>query len=104
MASVERFIERNQGAMNKEQEKIFQHAANVQSAIEDMLTNEESDFYVNLNEIEDGNITPFITGMCIAHLSVLQKLCHIKGNFLDGIHMENRLIVQYLMNYGKVDK
>ena len=90
--------------MNEKQEKIFQYAANVQSAIEDMLTNEESDFYVNLNEAENGDITPFITGMCIAHLTVLQKLCRFKGNYLDGIHMENRLIVQYIMNYGKVDE
>ena len=28
--------------MNEKQEKIFQYAANVQSAIEDMLTNEEA--------------------------------------------------------------
>ena len=90
--------------MKEKQEKIFQYAAGVQSAIEDMLTNEENEFYVNLNDVEDGDITPFLTGMCIAHLTVLQKLCRFKGNYLDGIHMENRLIVQYLMNYGKIDE
>lgn len=89
--------------LNVKQEIIFQHAANVQSAIEDMLTNEESDFYVNLNEAENGDITPFLTGMCIAHLTVLQKLCRFKGNYLDGIHMENRLIVQYLMEHGRTE-
>ena len=90
--------------MNEKQEKIFQHAANVRSAIEDMLTNEDSDFYVNLTEEDGGDITSFLTGMCIAHLQVLMKLCHIKGNYLDGIHMENRLIVHYLMKYGEIEK
>lgn len=89
---------------NKKEERILRHAANVRCAIEDMLTNEDSDFYVNLADEEDGDITPFLTGLCMAHLQMLNKLCRIKGNYFDAIHMENRLIVQYLVNYGKVDE
>lgn len=67
-----------------------------------MLRNEDSDFYVNVKEQEGGDLTPFITGFCIAHLEMLQKLCNKTGNYLEGIHIENRIIVQYLMQYGKI--
>lgn len=89
--------------MNEKEEKIYMHAANVEMAIRDMLTNEDSDYYVNLAE-EDGDLTSFVTGMCIAHLKILLNLCNKTGNYLDGIHLENRLIVQYLMEYGKINK
>ncbi len=87
--------------MNEKNEKIYIFAANVEMAIRDMLTNEDSDYYVNLAE-EDGDLTPFVTGMCMAHLKILLKLCNKTGNFLDGIHLENRLIVQYLMEFGTI--
>lgn len=87
--------------MNEKEEKIYIHAAKVEMAIRDMLTNEDSDYYVNLAE-EDGDLTSFVTGMCIAHLKILLKLCNKTGNYLDGIHQENRLIVQYLMEYGQI--
>jgi len=92
------------GIMDKKKKlrRIVLYAANVQEAIKDMLTNEDSKFYMDLREEKDGDITPFLTGMCMAHLTVLQKLCGSTGNFLDAIHIENRLIVQYLMDYGKV--
>lgn len=88
--------------MDEKEKKIFQYATNVYGAIEDMLTNEESDYYVNLSEAEDGDIAPFLTGMCMAHLTVLNELCRSECTYLGGIHMENRLIVQYLMKYGKI--
>ena len=87
--------------MDKNREMILNYANNVWRALDDMLYNEESDFYVNLKNVENGDITPFVTALCITHLSLLMKLCGIDGNYLDGIHFENKLVVQYLMAYGE---
>lgn len=88
--------------MNEKNDKTLEFAAKVKSALEDIFSNQESDFFVNLNELENGDLTPFLTGMCIAHLSVLRRLCRLKGDLLDCMHTENVLIVQYLIEHGKV--
>lgn len=90
--------------MDKREEKIYLYGAIVEMAIKDMLTNEDSEFYVNLSDVEkkEGDITSFVTGFCLAHLKWLFKFCNQKGDWLDGIHLEQRITVQYMKEYCKL--
>ena len=86
--------------METKQKEIMQYAVRFEAALHDVLTNEENEFYV---EIENEDITDVMTGLCLGFLNLVRKLTRTKGNFLDHISMVNKIIVQYLMKYGKVE-
>lgn len=83
------------------QTELFQYAASFQQALVDVITDEENDYHI---EIKSEDITDILTGMCMGFLTTLGKLTRQKGNYLDNISMVNKLIVQYLMNYGTIEE
>ena len=87
--------------MKEKQDELIQYAAQFQGALVDVITNEDNEFHV---EIKDEDITGVLTGMCMGFLTTIGNLTHSKGNYLDNISMVNKLIVQYLMQHGKIDK
>ena len=81
------------------QEQLIQYAAQFQSALIDVITNEDNEFHV---EVESDDITDMLTGMCMGFLTTIGKFTQTKGYFLDNISTVNKLIVQYLMKHGKI--
>ena len=81
------------------QEQLIQYASQFQSALMDVIVNDDSEFHV---EVESDDITDILTGMCMGFLTTIGKLTQAKGNYLDNISIVNKLIVQYLMKHGKI--
>ena len=85
--------------MKEKQDELIQYAAQFQGALVDVITNEDNEFHV---EVKDKDITGVLTGMCMGFLTIIGKLTHSNGNYLDNISMVNKLIVQYLMQHEKI--
>lgn len=87
---------------SEKKDEICQHAAIFHNALRDVITNEESDFYIDIKQRKD--LTPIVTGMCMGFLKFVRKMTRGNGNFLDDISMVNKIIVQFLMEFGELKK
>lgn len=79
--------------MDVKKEIIYGHAVRFYSAIKSVFKNDAK---------EKEDVTPILTGMCMGFLKFLGDATSSKGNYLDDIGMVNKIIVQYLMEFGKL--
>lgn len=87
-------------AMNKKetQQEIFQYAACFQTAIIDVLTNEDAPYYI---KVQDDDITDIVTGAVLGFLNFIKNVAKVEGNYNDSLHMVDKILLAYLLKYGK---
>ena len=89
--------------MNKKekQQEIFQYAVNFQRAITDVLTNEDAPYHI---EVQDNDITDIVTGAVLGFLNFIKNVANVEGNYNDYLHMVDKILLAYLMKYGKLNE
>ena len=89
--------------MNKKekQQEIFQYAACFQTAIIDVLTNKDAPYHI---EVQDDDITDIVTGSVLGFLNFIKNVAKVKGNFNDSLHMVDKILLAYLLKYGKLNE
>ena len=89
--------------MNKKekQQEIFQYAAYFQAAIADVLTNEDAPYHI---EVQDDDITDIVTGAVLGFLNFIKNVANVEGNFQDSLHMVDKILLSYLLKYGKLNE
>lgn len=87
--------------MNKKekQQEIFQYAACFQTAIADVLTNEDAPYHI---EVQDDDITDIVTGAVLGFLNFIKNVANVEGNFNDYLHMVDKILLAYLLKYGSL--
>ena len=84
--------------MSKEKlQKSMDFANRLVLALEDLLSNEDSEFYISVEELEEGNnLTDFIHALAnLAPATVYTKLTNDDKNLLEFNHLANQLCFQY---------
>lgn len=74
-------------------DEVDNMTAQILMHIDDMLTDEESNYYIELN---NDNITQFFTALNNAICNKMIKT-GMASNFLKAQHIYNELLVQYLL-------
>lgn len=73
------------------------YTALLSSAILDAIQNEDSEFYIDIKELEnDDNMTEFSHALLnLAPMMIFQKLTGNNGNILELNHIANQLVFQF---------
>ncbi len=76
---------------------LMSFASRLTLAIEDLLSNEDSEFHINVSELEEGqNLTDFIHALSnLVPATVYTKLTNDDKNLLEFNHLANQLCFQY---------
>jgi len=82
--------------LNKSQE----YAVQILSALQDMLQNEDSEFYVPLEQLQEGkNLTDFFHAVSnLVPCSLYNTITNSDKNALEFNHIANQLVFQYSKN------
>ena len=89
---------KNKNNMKKEKQGKEMYFANrILLALEDIIINEDSEFYIGIKELEEeGGLTNFIHAMSnIAPATLYSKLTNDDKNILEFNHLANQLVFQY---------
>lgn len=78
--------------------KIEELSLKFSEAIDNVLTNEDSEYYI---DIQKENGTEIMTSLIIASALIYNKYTSKECNILEFTHISNSLAVQYLMNKDK---
>ena len=81
--------------------KTADYAILVYRQIVDMINNEDSENYIELNE---ENLTDFFTALTMGCSVLFNKLTGDKKSYLEYTYIVNQLIVQYIMDKSSVEK
>lgn len=84
--------------MDKEKE-IQNYALCFASAIENIVRDKDNENYI---EVDDENATEVMIGLILGVGFAFNRLTGNYSNYLEFTHIANQLVVQYLMEYGKV--
>lgn len=76
---------------------LISFASRLTLAIEDLLSNEDSEFHINVSELEEGqNLTDFIHALGnLVPATIYTKLTNDDKNLLEFNHLANKLCFQY---------
>ena len=76
---------------------LMSFASRLTLAIEDLLGNEDSEFHINVSELEEGqNLTDFIHALAnLVPATVYTELTNDDKNLLEFNHLANQLCFQY---------
>lgn len=78
--------------------KIEELSLKFSEAIDNVLTNEDSEYYIDIQK-EDG--TDIMTSLILASALIYNKYTKDECDFLEFTHISNSLVVQFLMNKDK---